>query len=124
MANDDQNRSPRRTEPGGPGMPRPRMAPWLLIALVVGGLLLMNGLLSNANRDQITYTQFRDAAEAGDIVGVVTISDTSITGTYRNEQGQESPFTATLASNFQTQELADELIAQGLDVKMARRARG
>jgi len=99
-------------------MPKPRMAPWLLIGIVVAGLLVMNGLLSNANREQITYSRFRELVEAGDVAGTVTISDTSISGELVNDQGQQVPFTATLSSNFQTDTLAEELRDAGVDVDM------
>ena len=63
MSDNDPNREGRRPGAGGPTMPRPRMAPWLLIGIVVIGLLVMNGLLSNANTDSITYSEFRELAE-------------------------------------------------------------
>jgi cell division protease FtsH len=120
MSDNDPNREGRRQGAGGPTMPRPRMAPWLLVGIVVVGLLVMNGLLSNANTDSITYSEFRELAETDQIVGTVTISDTSISGTYRNDDGAEVPFAATLSSNFQTDTLAEELRTQeGLDVDMA-----
>jgi cell division protease FtsH len=120
MSDNEPNREGRRPGAGGPTMPRPRMAPWLLIGIVVVGLLVMNGLLSNANTDSITYSEFRELAETDQIVGTVTISDTSISGTYRDDDGAEVPFAATLSSNFQTDTLAEELRTQeGLDVDMA-----
>ena len=40
---------------------------WLLIGIVVVGLLIMNGVLSNASRDTVTYSRFLSLAENGDI---------------------------------------------------------
>jgi cell division protease FtsH len=91
----------------------------MLVLLVVGGLLVMSQLLSTASRDTLSYSRFRDLAEAGRIVGTVTISETSITGVYRTDEGAEVPFTTTLAANFQTDTLAEELDAEGIDVRMS-----
>ncbi|HSL12138.1 MAG TPA: ATP-dependent metallopeptidase FtsH/Yme1/Tma family protein, partial [Actinomycetota bacterium] len=94
------------------------MAPWLLIGIVVVGLLIMNGVLSNASRDTVTYSRFLSLAENGGIVGPVTISDTSISGTYRGDDGSDVAFSTTLAANFQTQDLTEQLGELGVEVEM------
>jgi cell division protease FtsH len=102
---------------GGPGIPRPRMTPWIVIGLVVLGLFLFSGYITNASRQQIAYTQFLDYAEQGKIVGAVTISDSSVTGTFTDDQGEQKPFSATLSSNFQiTQDDITTLKNEGVDV--------
>jgi cell division protease FtsH len=100
-------------------MPRMRLTPWIMVALVVLGLILANGWFTNATRDELTYTEYRDKVTAGAIVGTVTVSESSISGTYRDEDGQEVPFSTDLATNFQTQDEVDFLTAEGVDVQMS-----
>ena len=100
-------------------MPRMRLTPWILVALVVLGLILANGWFTNAARDELSYTEYRDKVTADAIVGTVTVSESSISGTYRNEEGQEVPFSTDLATNFQTQDEVDFLTAEGVDVQMS-----
>jgi cell division protease FtsH len=106
----------RRTDGPGPSLPRPRFTPWLLVGVVILGLVLFNGFVTNASRQQIPYSQFLELADQGKIESV-TISDTSVTGTYKDESGQEVSFTSTLASNLQiTTEDIRALQAKGVEV--------
>ena len=70
MPDTDRNTGRRRglEGPGGPGGPRPRMAPWILIAVVVVGLVVLNTLFSNAGRKEIPYSQFATLYNSVDIV--------------------------------------------------------
>jgi cell division protease FtsH len=76
------------------------MTPWIIIAMIVLGLLLFNGWFQGATRDQVTFSEFQDLVTSGKIVGTVTISDTAISGSYRNDQDNEVAFSTTLTSSF------------------------
>jgi cell division protease FtsH len=88
---------------GGPSMPRSRLMPWLIVPLLLVGLILFNGWLTSANTKKVTYSEFVTAVQDQTIAdgSTVKISDTSISGTLVNEQGDEQKFTATLSPNFQ-----------------------
>jgi cell division protease FtsH len=100
MPENDRNNSGRPGLNGGPTVPRPRMTPWIIIAMIVLGLLLFNGWFQGATRDQVTFSEFQDLVTSGKIVGTVTISDTAISGSYRNDQDNEVAFSTTLTSSF------------------------
>ena len=54
MANDDRRGIKRPAGgAGGSGLPKPRVTPWLLIALVVTGLLVLNSWFSTASSDKM-----------------------------------------------------------------------
>jgi cell division protease FtsH len=102
---------------GGPGTPRPRMTPWLVIGLVVLGLLLFTQVLSSAANKSVPYTQFLDYVDQGKIVGPVTISDNAVSGKFKDDQGNTVSFSSTLSSNFQLgPDDIDKLKAQGIEV--------
>jgi len=117
---DNGNKSGRRPglDSGGPGTPKTRMAPWVIIALVVLGLVLMNSLFTNASKDQISFTQYRGYVDSGKITGTVTISDTGISGAYTNDQGNATQFGTSLTSNFQVQDEMNYLQTKGIDAEM------
>jgi cell division protease FtsH len=96
---DDERTPGRRPEGGGPGVPKMKMAPWVLIGLVVVGLLVLSNVFTSATTDRITISEVYDLIEEDKIVGTVTISGTDVSGTYLDEQGQESSFSATLPPN-------------------------
>jgi cell division protease FtsH len=106
---DDDDRSPfsRRGGDGGPTPPKPRFAPWLIVPVLLVGLLVFNNLLSNTQRDSITYNEFIEAVEQDrlDPETTVKISDSAITGAITTGDGVQE-FSTTLAPNFQTQDLA------------------
>jgi cell division protease FtsH len=99
----DNNNGNRR--PAGPGtpLPRPRMTPWILIALVITAILAFNMLSSAAGRKEISYTEFQSAVNDGKIdpQTVVKISDTSITGALTTSDGSTQNFTTKLSTNVQ-----------------------
>jgi cell division protease FtsH len=116
----DNDRTPRRPGSDGPGpiAPRTRLTPWILIGLVVLALVAFNQWFSSASKQQISYTEFQQHVTAGDI-SAVTISDNSITGTYKDPQGQDVAFTTTLSSNVQlTPDSLQFLTDHNVDVKM------
>ena len=75
--NDRKDRRPGSAGPGAPGAPKPRMAPWMLILLVVGSLVAFSSWFSTGARDSITFTEYRDFVEEGKVVGVVPVSSSS-----------------------------------------------
>ena len=109
---DNDNRSPfsRRgggDDGGGGGTPRPRFAPWLVVPILLVALLIFNNVLSNTQRQSITYNEFITAVEENrlDPETTVKISDSAITGALTTDDGPQD-FSTTLAPNFQTQDLA------------------
>ncbi len=116
--NDRKDRRPGSAGPGAPGAPKPRMAPWMLILLVVGSLVAFSSWFSTGARDSITFTEYRDFVEEGKVVGVVTVSSSSISGTYKSDQGTEVPFTTKLAENFQSQDELAYLQSKQINVEM------
>jgi cell division protease FtsH len=121
MPDNDRMPSRRQRSDGGPGPipPRTRLTPWILIALVVLALLAFNQWFSSASRKPISYTEYRSFVDGGKIDGTLTISDNSISGQYKDSQGQTIPFTTTLANNFQTQDEVAYLTSKSVDVKMS-----
>jgi len=116
----DNDRMPSRrsgSDGSGPVAPRTRLTPWILIAVVVVALVAFNQWFSSASRSPVSYTQYRGFVDNNQITGTVTISDNSITGTYRDAQG-EHQFTTTLSNNFQTQDEANYLLQKHVDFKM------
>jgi cell division protease FtsH len=113
----DNNQKRNRWSPdggsGGPAAPRPRFSPWLAVPLLLLALLVFNGWLSRANVSQITYSQFTQHVNDGDIVGTVKIGTSNLTGTYKAASGDQVAFSAALASNFQV----DNAFTQWLDSK-------
>ena len=117
----DNDRNARRPEGAGPSVMRPRVTPWLLIALLVAGLVLFNGWFSNAARDPVTFSQYRELVAEGKLEGTtVTISDSSISGEYRDDQGEMTPFSTKLTAGFEPNSEVDFLESQeGVEVEMA-----
>jgi cell division protease FtsH len=89
--------------------------PWLLVPLLLVGLFLFNGWLTSANTKSISYKEFVNAVNDGKIAdgSTVTISDTSISGTLVDEQGQEQKFSATLPTGFQVDQAFTDFLDQG-----------
>jgi len=115
MPDDDKTRLGRK-DGSGPATPRPKVTPWIVIGLVVTGLLLMNGLFADANRESIDLSRFTSLVQEGKITGTVSISSTSVSGTY-TEGGQEQTFSATLPPNYDTQPLTEQLDTAGVSYK-------
>src|SRR5512141_2763107 len=114
------NNGNNQRRPAGPGSPlsRPRMTPWILVLLAITALLAFNMLSSAAGRKDISYTEFQNAVNNGqiDTSTTVKISDTSISGTLTNSDGSTQDFTTKLSANFQiNQEFTDWLQAHKVD---------
>jgi cell division protease FtsH len=86
--------------------------PWLLVPLLLVGLFLFNGWLTSANTKSITYSEFTTAVQDGKIADgtTVTISDTTISGTLVNDQGDQQKFSTTLSPNFQVDQAFTEFL--------------
>ena len=116
--NDPLNRRGGSDGPSGPNVPRSRLMPWLLVPLLLVGLFMFNGWMTSANTDAISYSEFVTAVEGGKIAEgtTVKISDTTITGSLVNEQGDEQKFTTSLSPNFQVdQSFTDFLDTNNVD---------
>jgi cell division protease FtsH len=91
----------KRSNGAGGTPPRPRMTPWIVIALAVTALLAFNQFSSISNSNQIPYSEFQTAVQNGKIDSgtVVKISDSSVSGSIIQDDGSVQPFTAKLSTN-------------------------
>jgi cell division protease FtsH len=109
------NNGNNQRRPGGPGspIPRPRMTPWILVALAITALLAFNTFSSAANRKEISYTEFQSAVDSGQIDANTTlkISDSSISGALKNTDGSTQNFTTKLPANFQIDQAYTDWLA-------------
>jgi cell division protease FtsH len=119
MPDNDKNNGRRSGPDGssGPGIPRTRLTPWILIALVVLALVAFNQWFSTASRQSIDLSKFYQLVDEGKITGKVTISATQVTGTYTDTDGSAKSFVATLpGSNYDpSTTLEPKLQAKGID---------
>jgi cell division protease FtsH len=83
-------------------MPRPRMTPWIVIALAITALLAFNQFSSVTGSREISYSEFQAAVGSGKIDPntVVKISDSSVTGKIMQDDGTYQDFSSALPSNF------------------------
>ena len=118
MPDTDRNTGRRRglDGSGGPGVPRPRMTPWILIAVVVVALIVLNGVFSSASRDQIDLSKFKSLVAAKEITGTVSIASSDVSGTYSDASG-EHQFVATLPPGYDTSTLTDYLDQEAVPYK-------
>jgi cell division protease FtsH len=102
--------------PSGPGgtPPRPRMTPWIVIALAITALLAFNQFSSIAGSNEIPYSQFQDAVTANKIdpTTTVKISDTSVSGAIIQDDGSSKDFTSKLAANVTIDQSYTDWLAQ------------
>jgi cell division protease FtsH len=119
MPDNDKNTGRRSGPdgPSGPGIPRTRLTPWILIALVVLALVAFNQWFSAASRNPMDLSRFYQLVDQGKITGKVTISATQVTGTYIDTDGSQKNFVATLpGSNYDpSTTLEPKLQAKGID---------
>ena len=78
------------------------MTPWILIALAITALLAFNQFSAGARSNEISYTEFQTAVTEGKIdpETVVKISDSSITGALKTDDGSTQNFTTKLPTSF------------------------
>jgi len=115
MANDDRRGRWGGFDLGGgdPGSRRVRTSPWTWIIGFLLVLVLFN-FLAAPRPNSLSYSEFLDKVEQGQITGTVKISETSVSGTYQ-EGGNEVAFTATIPPILQgTTELTNLLDDQGV----------
>src|SRR5438093_13049115 len=107
----------RRSGQSGPGVPKPKVSPWILIAALLIVLVAFQQWFRTSSTTP-SFGQFQKALDANQIPGgsTVKISDASITWT-QDENGQQVEHTATLSSNFQTQDLVKTLSEKGIVVQ-------
>jgi cell division protease FtsH len=120
MPDNDTNKSRRSGAdgPSGPGIPKTRLTPWILIALVVLALVAFNQWFSTASRQSIDLSRFYQLVDDGKITPgtKITISATQVTGSYTDDTGTHT-FVATLpGSNYDpSTTLEPKLQAKGID---------
>ena len=87
------------------------MTPWILIALAITALLAFNQFSAGARSNEISYTEFQTAVTDGKIDSetVVKISDSSITGAIKNDDGSTQNFTTKLPTSFHDQSVLHRL---------------
>ncbi|HYZ46548.1 MAG TPA: ATP-dependent zinc metalloprotease FtsH [Actinomycetota bacterium] len=100
---------PKRREPGSkapfdPSQRRTTLA-WIIGAVLL--LLVVQTTLA-PRPDEIRFSRFLDLVEDGR-VREVDISDTTVSGSYRNDDGESVRFVSTITPNLQTNELLDTL---------------
>jgi cell division protease FtsH len=119
MPDNDKNNGRRSGSdgPSGPGIPRTRLTPWILIALVVLALVAFNQWFQTSTRKPIDLSTFYTYVDQGKITGKVTISATTVTGTFIDTDGTQKSFVATLpGSNYDpSTTLEPKLQAKGID---------
>jgi len=120
MPDNDTNKSRRSGAdgPSGPGIPKTRLTPWILIALVVLALVAFNQWFSTASRQSIDLSRFYQLVDEGKITPgtKITISATQVTGSYTDDTGTHT-FVATLpGSNYDpSTTLEPKLQAKGIN---------
>ncbi len=112
--NDRRNRWPGFDLGGGSGEPRRlRTSPWLWVFGFLVVLILFR-YFATPQPSKLDYSDFLEKVSAGQIVGTVKISATTVSGTYMDE-GQEVEFTADIPPILQgTTELTQELDEKGV----------
>jgi cell division protease FtsH len=101
---------------GAPGEPRRlRTSPWVWILGFLFVLIVVN-YFASPRPTTIVFTSFLQKADAGQVVGDVAISDTSVSGSFR-EGGQDVAFTSQMPPGYDTTELTKDLQAKGIGVQ-------
>jgi cell division protease FtsH len=102
--------------PGGPGMPRQRISPFILIGALVIALIAFQSWLHTSNSSP-SFGDFLTAIDQHKIPpgSVVEFSDTSVTWTQKNSNGDTVKYTTGINSSYQTQDLVQQLHDQGVN---------
>ncbi|MGZ4137344.1 MAG: hypothetical protein ACXVPX_07220, partial [Actinomycetota bacterium] len=101
---------------GAPGEPRRlRASPWVWIAGFVVVLIAFN-FFATPRPTPLVFTSFLQKAEAGQIVGTVSVSSTSVSGTYESG-GHDVAFTSQMPPGYDTTELTKDLQSKGIAVQ-------
>jgi cell division protease FtsH len=77
------------------------MNPVILIVVVVIALLMFSRFFGTASTDRISYSEFLTHVQNNDFDGDITISETGITGKYKDAQGEDVQFSTPLSPNVQ-----------------------
>jgi cell division protease FtsH len=101
---------------GSSGEPRRlRASPWVWVLGFLLVLIVFN-YIASPRPTTIVFTDFLHRADSGQIVGDVSVSDTSVSGTYRGEGGDVS-FTSPMPPGYDTTELTKTLQEDGIGVE-------
>ena len=105
---------------GGPGLPRPKFSPWLTIPVLLLLLIVFSNVISGAGTSQLEYSRFTQLVNDGKITGVLTISNSDISGTY-DDNGSDVSFSTQLAPNLQLDSTFTEFLqSHGVQFKFTQ----
>jgi cell division protease FtsH len=105
---------------GGPGLPRPKFSPWLTIPVLLLLLIVFSNVISSAGTSQLEYSRFTQLVNDGKITGVLTISNSDISGTY-DDNGSDVAFSTQLAPNLQLDSTFTEFLqSHGVQFKFTQ----
>ncbi len=107
---------PRRPDPSQENRWR-SLGPWLIVGVFL--LLLVQSSLFAPQRQEISFSRFRDLAEEGRIKEA-NISPDRVTGVFETQQGDER-FETVLPPNYETNPLINDLESKGVDVSASGR---
>jgi cell division protease FtsH len=104
----------RRPNGAGGTPARPRMTPWIVIALAITALLAFNQFSSISSSNEIPYSDFQTAVDAGKIDPntTVKISDSTVSGAILQEDGSTQNFTSKLSTNVTIDQSYTDWLAQ------------
>ncbi len=104
----------RRPNGAGGTPARPRMTPWIVIALAITALLAFNQFSSISSSNEIPYSDFQSAVDAGKIDPntTVKISDSTVSGAILQEDGSTQNFTSKLSTNVTIDQSYTDWLAQ------------
>ncbi|HUF85640.1 MAG TPA: ATP-dependent zinc metalloprotease FtsH [Acidimicrobiia bacterium] len=91
-------RGQRPGTPGGGPSPSPwtRWVPWILIAVLVGGFLLLNVAGGGSDKKELTYSQVREAVRDDEVESIeYDPSNGNITGKFKDEQDGKDEFSSS-----------------------------
>jgi cell division protease FtsH len=108
---DDPKPGPNRPPPGGMDKRQRNIT----IAWVIGGLILFTLIqtFTAGSQQEVGFPRFLDLVGEGRVTEV-NISETAATGTFESDNGEQD-FTATLPTNYETNELVDDLRENGVN---------
>jgi cell division protease FtsH len=112
--NDPQRRGGLGQGPGGPGVPRPRVSLWVLLAAALIALVIVQTWLKPSTNNP-SYGQFLTALDGGQINkgSTVKIGATSIQWIQKDASNNDVTHTASLGPNFDPTALAAQLHGLG-----------
>jgi cell division protease FtsH len=124
MMNRPPKKRPSPTSDKAPGSkgPNPQRQRYVTMAWIVAGILvlvLFQTSLFGESTQELEFSQVLNRVENKQVTEV-NISQTSISGVYKNSDGDLQQFTAALSPNYDVTRLVEELDKQGVEVSMSQ----